>query len=64
MEQASDMSETPHRYVCKVEDLDKFLDEKLTKEFQSLFYNFPENGERQPDPIAWRMFWGKTQDDE
>lgn len=41
-------------YVCKAEDLDKLLDEKLKCEFQTLFYDNPN--EMEPNPDAWRMF--------
>ena len=47
--------ESATKYVCRVEDLDKLLDDTLKAEFQAMFPD-PSTG----DKTAWRMYYGKT----
>ena len=45
---------TPTKYVCRKKDLDKYLDDDLKLELQTLFYDNPYNKVKNED--AWRMF--------
>ena len=51
---------TIHKYVCKVEDLNKFLPIELKEELWSLFYEKHTDGKKwHAKDSAWRMFHGK-----
>ena len=50
---------TIHKYVCKVEDLNKFLPIELKEELWSLFYEKHTDGKWHAKNSAWRMFHGK-----
>lgn len=50
------MSDRGH--VCQRSDLDLLLDEGLRREFQSVFYDFDQEGNRTPRSDSWRLFRG------